>query len=97
MTTSEQQMEQDLIEKLVDLKYTYRPDHVAMLSEICKAADSGALYTYHFNMLRSISEKIATFFGKKDFSACLEDLQDEALFSRALRLSNEGYAAEAAQ
>jgi type I restriction enzyme, R subunit len=26
MTTSEQQIEQDLIEKLVDLKYTYRPD-----------------------------------------------------------------------
>jgi hypothetical protein len=26
MTTSEQQIEQDLIEKLVGLKYTYRPD-----------------------------------------------------------------------
>jgi type I restriction enzyme, R subunit len=26
MTTSEQQIEQDLIDKLVDLKYTYRPD-----------------------------------------------------------------------
>lgn len=64
--------------------------HVAMLSEIRKAADSGALYTYHFNMLRSILEKTATFFGKKDFSACLEGVEDEALFSRALNLLSHG-------
>ena len=64
--------------------------HVAMLSEIRKAADSGLLYTYHFNMLRSILEKTATFFGKKDFSACLEGVGDEALFSRALNLLSHG-------
>lgn len=64
--------------------------HVAMLSEIRKAADSGTLYTYHFNMLRSILEKTATFFGKKDFSACLESVEDEALFSRALNLLSHG-------
>jgi hypothetical protein len=64
--------------------------HVAMLSEIRNAADSGALYTYHFNMLRSILEKTATFFGKKDFSACLEGVQDEALYSRALNLLSHG-------
>ena len=64
--------------------------HVAMLSEIRKAAESGVLYTYHFNMLRSILEKTATFFGKKDFSACLEGVEDEALFSRALNLLSHG-------
>lgn len=64
--------------------------HVAMLSEIRKAADSGALYTYHFNMLRSILEKTATFFGKKDFSACLDGVEDDALFSRALNLLSHG-------
>jgi len=64
--------------------------HVAMLSEIRKAADSGTLYTYHFNMLRSILEKTATFFGKKDFSACLEGVEDEALYSRALNLLSHG-------
>lgn len=64
--------------------------HVAMLSEIKKAADSGALYTYHFNMLRSILEKTATFFGKKDFSACLDGVEDEALYSRALNLLSHG-------
>lgn len=64
--------------------------HVAMLSEIRKAAESGALYTYHFNMLRGILEKTATFFGKKDFSACLEGLEDEALYTRALNLLSHG-------
>jgi hypothetical protein len=64
--------------------------HVAMLSEIQKAADSGALYTYHFNMLRSILEKTATFLGKKDFSACIEGVKDEALYSRALNLLSHG-------
>jgi hypothetical protein len=64
--------------------------HVAMLSEIRKAADSGALYTYHFNMLRSILEKTATFLGKKDFSACIEGVKDEALYSRALNLLSHG-------
>jgi wobble nucleotide-excising tRNase len=64
--------------------------HVSMLSEIRSAAKSGALYTYHFNMLRSILEKTATFFGKKDFSACLEGVEDEALYSRALNLFSHG-------
>jgi wobble nucleotide-excising tRNase len=64
--------------------------HVAMLSEIQRAADAGALYTYHFNMLRSILEKTATFFGHDEFSACLQGVQDEALFSRALNLLSHG-------
>lgn len=64
--------------------------HVAMLSELRKAADSGKLYTYHFNMLRSILEKTATFFGKKDFSDCLEGVDDEALYARALNLLSHG-------
>jgi hypothetical protein len=64
--------------------------HVAMLSEIRKAAESGALYTYHFNMLRSILEKTATFLGKKDFSTCIEGVEDEALYSRALNLLSHG-------
>jgi hypothetical protein len=63
---------------------------VAILSETRKAADSGALYTYHFNRLLSILEKTATFFGKKDFSARLESLEGEALFSRALNLLSHG-------
>jgi len=65
--------------------------HVAMLSELQKAAQpDGVLYTYHFNMLRSILEKTATFFGKKDFSECLKDVEDEALYTRALNLLSHG-------
>lgn len=65
--------------------------HVAMLSELQRAAQpDGVLFTYHFNMLRSVLEKTATFFGKKDFSACLEGMKDEGLYSRALNLLSHG-------
>lgn len=65
--------------------------HVAMLSELQKAAQpDGVLYTYHFNMLRSALEKTATFFGKKDFSACLEGVEDKGLYARALNLLSHG-------
>ena len=66
--------------------------HVALLSELVKAADpsSGALYGYHFNMLRSILEKTAIFFGKKDFSDCIENMEDKALFARALNSQSHG-------
>jgi len=64
--------------------------HVAMLSEIQKAVDSGALYTYHFNMLRSIMEKTAIFFGYDDFSTCIHGLDDKELYARALNLLSHG-------
>lgn len=64
--------------------------HVSMLAELKKAKDSGMLYTYHFNMLRSILEKTATFFGRDDFSACIHGLDDADLFSRALNLLSHG-------
>jgi wobble nucleotide-excising tRNase len=64
--------------------------HVAMLAELQKAANSGKLYTYHFNMLRSILEKTATFFGRDDFSACIHGLEDADLYARALNLLSHG-------
>ena len=64
--------------------------HIAMLSEMQKAAESGVLYTYHFNMLRSILEKTATFFGHNDFSACIHGVEDEGLYARALNLLSHG-------
>lgn len=64
--------------------------HVAMLSELQQAAQSGKLYTYHFNMLRSILEKTATFFGFDDFSACIQGVDDEVLYARALNLLSHG-------
>jgi hypothetical protein len=66
--------------------------HVAMLAEVKKAADSGRLYAFHFNVLRGILEKTATFFGNNDFGACIHGIDDEELYARALNLmSHETY------
>lgn len=64
--------------------------HVAMLAEVQKAAGNGKLYTYHFNMLRSILEKTATFFGHDDFSACIQGFDDTERYARALNLLSHG-------
>lgn len=64
--------------------------HVAMLSELKVASESDALYTHHFNKLRSILEKTAAFFGHDDFSECLGISGDEGLHSRALNLLSHG-------
>ena len=64
--------------------------HVAMLAELHHASESGVLYTHHFNILRSILEKTASFFGHDDFSACIHGVDDEVLFARALNLLSHG-------
>jgi len=64
--------------------------HVAILSELKEAVDTGKLYTHHFNMLRSILEKTATFFGFDDFSHCIHGIDDEILYARALNLLSHG-------
>ncbi len=69
--------------------------HVASLAEIQLAAapGTGKLYTFHFNALRSIMEKTASFFGHADISFCLKALNNEedmALYNRALNLLSHG-------
>lgn len=64
--------------------------HVAMLSELQRAVKTGKIYTHHFNMLRNILEKTATFFGFNNFSKCIDGVKDEMLFSRALNLLSHG-------
>jgi len=69
--------------------------HVASLSELHLAAapNTGKLYTFHFNALRSIMEKTASFFGHADISFCLKALnneEDRALYNRALNLLSHG-------
>ena len=66
--------------------------HIAMLSELQKAADpeNGKLYTYHFNILRAVMEKTAVFLGREDFSVCIEGMEDDVLFARALNLLSHG-------
>lgn len=64
--------------------------HVATLAELRKCLQAGTLYTYHFNALRSILEKTASFFGHEDLRVCLVGLKDEALYNRALNLLSHG-------
>lgn len=69
--------------------------HVASLAELQMAATpgTGKLYTFHFNALRSILEKTASFFGHTDIAFCLKALskeEDLALYNRALNLLSHG-------
>jgi len=51
--------------------------HVALLKQLHEAAESDNLYTYHFNILRNLLEKTATFHGFKNFSACIKKDSDD--------------------
>lgn len=64
--------------------------HIAILSELKKVCESNKIYTYHFNSLRSILEKTATFFGYDKIDKCIVGLEDEVLFERALQLFSHG-------
>lgn len=64
--------------------------HIALLTELKKAVAINKVNTYHFNVLRSILEKTSTFFGYDEFSKCIEGVQDEVLYTRALNLLSHG-------
>lgn len=64
--------------------------HVALLSELQQVMNTGSIKTYHFNMLRCVLEKTATFFGYDDFSRCVHGVEDEVLYARALNLLSHG-------
>ncbi len=67
--------------------------HVAALVELYEVAQSGQLYTHHFNMLRAILEKTATFHGYKNFSACFKDDpndHDGVLKARLINILSHG-------
>lgn len=67
--------------------------HVAVLADLQRAADSGELFTYHFNMLRAVLEKTSSFHGFKGFSALItrdNDDPDGVLHGRLLNVMNHG-------
>ena len=67
--------------------------HVAMLEQLHKVAESGEIYTYHFNILRNILEKTATFHGFRNFSACIRqdnDDPDGILHARLVNVLSHG-------
>lgn len=67
--------------------------HVSNLAELEEAQKSGELYTHHFNMLRSILEKTASFHGYASFGDCVrpsEDDADKTLHTRVLNIMSHG-------
>ena len=70
--------------------------HIAMLKELKQAADTGELYSYHFNILRNLLEKSAIFHGHSKFSESLtRDVNDKedpdgVLFARIINILNHG-------
>lgn len=68
-----------------DTPYFY---HIAMIAMLKKANETRDLYTYHFNILRSVLEKTAQYHGYNGFSACLDENAD--LYSRTINVLNHG-------
>ncbi|STT07020.1 type I restriction enzyme [Klebsiella pneumoniae] len=67
--------------------------HVAALAELYQAAQEDRLFTHHFNMLRTILEKTASFHGHKNFSVCIkqdDDDPDGILHARLINILSHG-------
>ena len=67
--------------------------HVAAIAELYKVERDGRLNTHHFNMLRAILEKTASFHGYENFSACIKrdaDDEDGILHTRLINILSHG-------
>lgn len=68
--------------------------HLALLRELCRVRESGAICTHHFNALRSLLEKAAIFHGYDKFSACIKKDAagdpDATLYGRVVNIMSHG-------
>lgn len=67
--------------------------HVSLVQEINRAIEENRLYTYHFNVLRTILEKAANFHGFSKFSDCMEidgDDEERTLHARLVNIMSHG-------
>ena len=67
--------------------------HVALLQQLKNAVDSGKLYTYHFNVMRSLLEKTAAFHGFDKFYDCIKlggSEEEIGLHNRMVNLLSHG-------
>lgn len=67
--------------------------HISVLAELHQVAESGKIYTYHFNMLRNVLEKTASFHGFRQFGDCIrcEDNEEgHALHTRLINILSHG-------
>ena len=66
--------------------------HVSLMEELHRAVQTGQLFSYHFNILRTIMEKTASFHGHGHFSVCVKASGDEdaKLHQRMLDILSHG-------
>lgn len=68
--------------------------HLALLEDLCRARESGQVYTHHFNALRSLLEKARSFHGHDAFSVCIsQDDQNDpgaTLYGRVVNIMSHG-------
>lgn len=77
------------IEQLCELKKAVE-DYCNNEQNNPQVAQSNILKTYHFNMLRAICEKTAIFFGHDHFSYCLQGIENQGVYTRALQIMSHG-------
>ncbi|WP_019635145.1 AAA family ATPase [Paenibacillus fonticola] len=77
----------ELIDRLKDSPFSY---HLFLINEIEKAIETDQVYKYHFNFLRNILEKTATFLGYSDWTELLLPVKGnrDAYVKRILNLSS---------
>jgi hypothetical protein len=78
---------------LVDTSAQPFLQHLSNLVELDEAQRSGALSTYHFNMMRRVMEQTANFFGLEKWEACIavaDDDPDKTLYKRMIDLLSHG-------
>jgi hypothetical protein len=78
---------------LSDTKDTPFFYHVVMLKELVQVQQCGEIYPYHFNILRSILEKTASFHGFTSYDKIIspqDNYPDDKLHKRMLELLSHG-------
>jgi hypothetical protein len=67
--------------------------HLASLVELHEALRSGAIYTYHFNVLRRVMEQTACFFGYAKWDECIKaenNDPNQTIYKRVIDLMSHG-------
>ena len=84
--------------KIVNIEGTPFFHHIALLAGLDSAIREDKLYTYHFNTLRTLLEKTASFHGYTEFGDCIivdEDSERDkerkkVIYSRLLHSMSHG-------
>jgi len=79
--------------KLTDTTDTPFFHHVSLIRDLHNAVESSNLYSYHFNILRSILEKTASFHGFVNFSDCIKPEADDengVIYTRMINILSHG-------